>query len=173
MQHSLEVSGESLAKVHTSRACTGLPNQVEMECWGDMVSVSRVANVTLLGARTIGMKPFESNMAPEIEKAIRGSNSGLNPASVDNLIYVPMPMLTEECRKGLIKVVCGETEEGHVSIRNVCRDANNHIKKLLKNKRISEDETRRDEKAVQKLTDEHIAETDKLLAAKEKDLMAA
>ena len=166
MQRSLEVLKENLAKVRTGRAHTGLLDQVEVEYWGSMVPVSQVANVTLLDARTIGVKPFESNMASKVEKAIRDSNLGLNPASVGDLIRVPMPMLTEERRKDLIKVVRGEAEEGRVSIRNVRRDANDHIKKLLKDKEISEDEARRGEEAVQKLTDKYIAEADKLLAAK-------
>ena len=172
MQRSLEVLKENLAKVRTGRAHTGLLDQVEVEYWGSMVPVSQVANVTLLDARTIGVKPFESNMAAKVEKAIRDSNLGLNPASVGDLIRVPMPMLTEERRKDLIKVVRGEAEEGRVSIRNVRRDANDHIKKMLKDKEISEDEARRGEEAVQKVTDKYIAEADKLLAAKEEDLMA-
>ena len=143
MLRSLEVLKENLAKVRTGRAHTGLLDQVEVEYWGSMVPVSQVGSVTLLDARTIGVKPFESNMAGKIEKAIRDSNLGLNPASVGDLIRVPMPMLTEERRKDLIKVVRGEAEEGRVSIRNV-----------------------------QKLTDKNIAEVDKILAAKEEDLMA-
>ncbi len=172
MQRSVEVLKENLAKVRTGRAHTGLLDQVEVEYWGSMVPVSQVANVTLLDARTIGVKPFESNMAAKVEKAIRDSNLGLNPAAVGDLIRVPMPMLTEERRKDLIKVVRGEAEEGRVSIRNVRRDANDHIKKLLKDKEISEDEARRGEEAVQKLTDKYITEADKLLTAKEEDLMA-
>ena len=169
MQRSVEVLKENLAKVRTGRAHTGLLDQVEVEYWGSMVPVSQVANVTLLDAR---VKPFESNMAAKVEKAIRDSNLGLNPAAVGDLIRVPMPMLTEERRKDLIKVVRSEAEEGRVSIRNVRRDANDHIKKLLKDKEISEDEARRGEEAVQKLTDKYIAEADKTLAAKEEDLMA-
>ena len=181
MLRSLEVLKENLAKVRTGRAHTGLLDQVEVEYWGSMVPVSQVGSVTLpvsythltlLDARTIGVKPFESNMAGKIEKAIRDSNLGLNPASVGDLIRVPMPMLTEERRKDLIKVVRGEAEEGRVSIRNVRRDANDHIKRLLKDKEVSEDEARRGEEAVQKLTDKNIAEVDKILAAKEEDLMA-
>ena len=151
MLRSLEVLKENLAKVRTGRAHTGLLDQVEVEYWGSMVPVSQVGSVTLLDARTIGVKPFESNMAGKIEKAIRDSNLGLNPASVGDLIRVPMPMLTEERRKDLIKVVRGEAEEGRVSIRNVRRDANDHIKRLLKDKEVSEDEARRGEEAVQKL----------------------
>ena len=137
-----------------------------------MVPVGQAASLTLIDARTIGVKPFESNMASKIEKAIRDSNLGLNPSSVGDLIRVPMPMLTEERRKDLIKVVRGEAEDGRVSVRNVRRDANDHIKKLLKDKEISEDDARRGEEAVQKLTDKFIAEIDKMLASKEEDLMA-
>lgn len=172
MQKSLEVLKENLAKVRTGRAHTGLLDQVEVEYWGSMVPVSQVANVTLIDARTIGVKPFESNMAAKVEKAIRDSNLGLNPASVGDLIRVPMPMLTEERRKDLIKVVRGESEEGRVAIRNVRRDANNDFKRLLKDKEISEDDARRAEEAIQKLTDKFIAEVDKVLSAKEEDLLA-
>ena len=146
MQRSLEVLKENLAKVRTGRAHTGLLDQVEVEYYGSMVPVSQVANVTLLDARTISVKPYEGNMAAAV--------------------------LTEERRKDLIKVVRAEAEEGRVSIRNVRRDANDHIKKLLKDKEVSEDEARRGEEAVQKLTDKYTAEADKILAAKEEDLMA-
>ncbi|ULJ63684.1 ribosome recycling factor [Wielerella bovis] len=172
MKRSIEVLSDNLAKVRTGRAHTGLLDQVSVEYWGSEVPVSQVASVTLLDARTIGVKPFESNMASKIEKAIRDSNLGLNPASVGDLIRVPMPMLTEERRKDLIKVVRSEAEDGRVSIRNVRRDANDHIKKLLKDKEVSEDEARRGEEAVQKLTDKYIADVDKMLASKEEDLMA-
>ena len=172
MQRSLEVLQENLAKVRTGRAHTGLLDQVEVEYYGSPVPVSQVANVTLLDARTIGVKVYESNMAAAVEKAIRDSNLGLNPAAMGDVIRVPMPMLTEERRKDLIKVVRGEVEEGRVAIRNIRRDANDHIKKLLKDKEISEDDARRSEEAVQKLTDKCIAEADKMLAAKEEDLMA-
>ncbi|OAM27886.1 MULTISPECIES: ribosome recycling factor [Eikenella] len=171
MQRSLEVLRENLAKVRTGRAHTGLLDQVEVEYYGSMVPVSQVANVTLLDARTISVKPYESNMAAAVEKAIRDSNLGLNPASMGDLIRVPMPMLTEERRKDLIKVVRGEAEDGRVSIRNVRRDANDHIKKLLKDKEVPEDDARRGEEQIQKLTDKYIAEVDKLLAHKEEDLM--
>ncbi|MFC2352644.1 ribosome recycling factor [Eikenella sp. NML96-A-049] len=171
MQRSVEVLRENLAKVRTGRAHTGLLDQVEVEYYGSMVPVSQVANVTLLDARTISVKPYESNMAAAVEKAIRDSNLGLNPASMGDLIRVPMPMLTEERRKDLIKVVRGEAEDGRVSIRNVRRDANDHIKKLLKDKEVSEDDARRGEEQIQKLTDKYIAEVDKLLEHKEEDLM--
>lgn len=171
MQRSVEVLRENLAKVRTGRAHTGLLDQVEVEYYGSMVPVSQVANVTLLDARTINVKPYEGNMAAAVEKAIRDSNLGLNPASMGDLIRVPMPMLTEERRKDLIKVVRGEAEDGRVSIRNVRRDANDHIKKLLKDKEVSEDDARRGEEQIQKLTDKYIAEVDKLLEHKEEDLM--
>ena len=171
MQRSVEVLRENLAKVRTGRAHTGLLDQVEVEYYGSMVPVSQVANVTLLDARTISVKPYESNMAAAVEKAIRDSNLGLNPASMGDLIRVPMPMLTEERRKDLIKIVRGEAEDGRVSIRNVRRDANDHIKKLLKDKEVSEDDARRGEDQIQKLTDKYIAEVDKLLEHKEEDLM--
>lgn len=172
MQRSLEVLKENLAKVRTGRAHAGLLDQVEVEYYGSMVPVSQVANVTLIDARTIGVKPYESNLSAKLEKAIRDSNLGLNPASVGDLIRVPMPMLTEERRKDLIKVVRSEAEEGRVSIRNVRRDANDHVKKLLKDKEVPEDDARRAEETIQKLTDKFIAEVDKVLAAKEEDLMA-
>ena len=171
MQRSVEVLRENLAKVRTGRAHTGLLDQVEVEYYGSMVPVSQVANVTLLDAHTISVKPYEGNMAAAVEKAIRDSNLGLNPASMGDLIRVPMPMLTEERRKDLIKVVRGEAEDGRVSIRNVRRDANDHIKKLLKDKEVSEDDARRGEEQIQKLTDKYIAEVDKLLEHKEEDLM--
>ena len=171
MLRSLEVLKENLAKVRTGRAHTGLLDQVEVEYWGSMVPVSQVGSVTLLDARTIGVKPFESNMAGKIEKAIRDSNLGLNPASVGDLIRVPMPMLTEERRKDLIKVVRSEAEEGRVSIRNVRRDANQSIKQLVTDKQASEDDERRAEAEIQKLTDKYVEQVDKVLADKEKELM--
>ena len=172
MQRSLEVLKENLAKVRTGRAHAGLLDQVDVDYYGSLVPVSQVASVNLIDARTIGVKPYESNMIGPIEKAIRDSNLGLNPANMGDLIRVPMPMLTEERRKDLIKVVRSEVEEGRVAIRNVRRDANNDFKNLLKDKEISEDESRRGEEVIQKLTDKYIADADKALAAKEEDLMA-
>lgn len=172
MQKSIEVLRDNLSKVRTGRAHTGLLDQVEVEYYGSLVSISQVANVTLIDARTIGVKPYESKMAAVVEKAIRNSNLGLNPAAMGDLIRVPMPMLTEERRKDLIKVVRADAEDGRVAVRNVRRDANNDIKRLLKDKDISEDDARRAEEAVQKLTDKYIAEIDKILSAKETDLMA-
>ena len=172
MQRSLEVLKENLAKVRTGRAHAGLLDQVDVDYYGSLVPVSQVASVNLIDARTIGVKPYESNMIGPIEKAIRDSNLGLNPANMGDLIRVPMPMLTEQRRKDLIKVVRSEVEEGRVAIRNVRRDANNDFRNLLKDKEISEDESRRGEEAIQKLTDKYIADADKALAAKEEDLMA-
>ena len=172
MQKSLEVLKNNLSKVRTGRAHTGLLDQVNVDYYGSPVSVSQVANITLLDARTIGVKPFESKMAAPIEKAIRDSDLGLNPSSMGDLIRVPMPMLTEERRKDLIKIVRAEAEEGRVALRNVRRDANNEFKTLLKDKEISEDDARRGEDLIQKLTDKYVAEVDKTLTAKEADLMA-
>lgn len=172
MQRSLEVLKENLSKVRTGRAHTGLLDQVDVEYYGSLVPVSQVANITLIDARTIGVKAFEGKMTAAVEKAIRDSNLGLNPATMGDLIRVPMPMLTEERRKDLIKVVRSEAEEGRVAIRNVRRDANSDFKRLLKDKEISEDDARRGEEQIQKLTDKYIAEVDKLLATKEDDLMS-
>ena len=171
MKKSVEALKTNLAKVRTGRAHTGLLDQVKVDYYGSDVPVSQIANVTLLDARTISVKPYESNMAAAIEKAIRDSDLGLNPSAMGDLIRVPMPMLTEERRKDLIKVVRHETEEARVAVRNIRRDANTELKNLLKDKEISEDDNRRGEESIQKLTDKYIAEMDKILEAKEKDLM--
>ena len=171
MKKSVEALKTNLAKVRTGRAHTGLLDQVKVDYYGSDVPVSQIANVTLLDARTISVKPYESNMAGAIEKAIRDSDLGLNPSAMGDLIRVPMPMLTEERRKDLIKVVRHETEEARVAVRNIRRDANTELKNLLKDKEISEDDNRRGEESIQKLTDKYIAEMDKILEAKEKDLM--
>lgn len=171
MQKSVEALKTNLAKVRTGRAHTGLLDQVSIDYYGSEVPVSQIANITLLDARTISVKPYESKMAGAVEKAIRDANLGLNPAAMGDIIRVPMPMLTEERRKDLIKVVRNETEEGRIAVRNVRRDANNELKNLLKEKEISEDDNRRAEEAVQKLTDKYIAQMDQILADKEKDLM--
>ena len=170
MKKSVEALKTNLAKVRTGRAHTGLLDQVKVDYYGSDVPVSQIANVTLLDARTISVKPYESNMAGAIEKAIRDSDLGLNPSAMGDLIRVPMPMLTEERRKDLIKVVRHETEEARVAVRNIRRDANNELKNLLKDKEISEDDNRRGE-GIQNLTNQYIAEMDKILEAKEKDLM--
>jgi ribosome recycling factor len=172
MQKSLESLKNDLAKVRTGRAHTGLLDHVMVEYYGSMVAVNQVANVNLGDARTINVQPYEKNMIGKVEKAIRDCDLGLNPATNGDLIRVPMPMLTEERRRDLTKIVRGEAEGAKVAIRNVRRDANDALKKLLKDKEISEDDERRAQDDVQKMTDKAVIEVDKLLAAKEIDLMA-
>ncbi|MGM8061382.1 ribosome recycling factor [Vogesella indigofera] len=172
MQKTLETFKADLAKVRTGRAHTGLLDHVMVEYYGSDVPVNQVANVTLIDARTIGVQPWEKNLAGKIEKAIRDCDLGLNPASMGDLIRVPMPMLTEERRKDLIKVVRSEAEGARVSVRNVRRDSNNDFKNLLKDKAITEDEERRGQDEIQKLTDKYTAEIDKALATKEAELLA-
>ena len=172
MQKSLEALKHDLAKVRTGRAHTGLLDHVQVEYYGSMVPLSQVANVTLVDARTIGVQVWEKPMASKVEKAIRDCDLGLNPASQGEVIRVPMPALTEERRKELIKVVKHEGENAKVAIRNLRRDANTHLKDALKKKEISEDDERRAQDDVQRLTNGCIAEVDKMLVEKEKDLMA-
>ncbi|HJU49443.1 MAG TPA: ribosome recycling factor [Pseudogulbenkiania sp.] len=172
MQKSLEAFKNDLSKVRTGRAHTGILDHVMVDYYGSDVPVNQVANVTLIDARTIGVQPWEKNMLGKIEKAIRDSDLGLNPASMGEIIRVPMPMLTEERRKDLIKLVRGEAEGARVAVRNIRRDANNEFKNLLKDKSITEDDERRGQDEIQKLTDKFIAEVDKALATKETDLMA-
>ncbi|WP_024303103.1 ribosome recycling factor [Pseudogulbenkiania sp. MAI-1] len=172
MQKSLEAFKNDLTKVRTGRAHTGILDHVMVDYYGSDVPVNQVANVTLLDARTIGVQPWEKNMLSKVEKAIRDSDLGLNPASMGDIIRVPMPMLTEERRKDLIKLVRSEAEGARVAVRNIRRDANNEFKNLLKDKSITEDDERRGQDDIQKLTDKYIAEIDKALAAKETDLMA-
>ncbi len=170
-QKSVEALKNNLSKVRTGRAHTGILDQVNVDYYGSPTSVSQVANVNLIDSRTIGVKAYESHMTGPIEKAIRDSNLGLNPSNMGDLIRVPMPMLTEERRKDLIKIVRAEAEEGRVAIRNIRRDANNDFKRLLKDKDISEDDARRGEDRIQKVTDKFIADIDAALSAKEADLM--
>ncbi|POZ61829.1 MULTISPECIES: ribosome recycling factor [Chromobacterium] len=172
MQKSLEAFKNDLGKVRTGRAHTGILDHVMVDYYGSDVPVNQVANVTLIDARTIGVQPWEKPMLAKIEKAIRDSDLGLNPASMGEIIRVPMPMLTEERRKDLIKVVRGEAEGARVAMRNIRRDSNTEFKNLLKDKAITEDEERRGQDEIQKLTDKYTAEVDKMLAAKEADLMA-
>ena len=172
MQKSLEALKNDLAKVRTGRAHTGLLDHVMVEYYGSMVAVNQVANVNLGDARTLHVQPYEKNMTGKIEKAIRDSDLGLNPATNGDLIRVPMPILTEERRKDLTKVVRSEGENAKVSIRNVRRDANEALKKLTKDKEISEDDERRAQDEIQKFTDKAVAEVDKMLQAKEAELMA-
>lgn len=171
MQKSIEVLKADLAKVRTGRAHTGLLDHVMVDYYGSMVPVNQVANVTLVDARTIGVQPWEKGMAQKVEKAIRDSDLGLNPAAQGEMIRVPMPALTEERRKELIKVVRNEGEAAKVAIRNLRRDANQTLKDGVKAKDLSEDDERRGQDAVQKLTDKYVAEVDKLLAEKEHELM--
>lgn len=172
MQKSLETLKADLGKVRTGRAHTGILDHVTVDYYGTPTPVSQVANVNLLDARTIGVSPWEKNLIGAVEKAIRDADLGLNPATVGDVIRVPMPPLTEERRKELIKVVKGEAENARVAVRNVRRDANSALKDLLKDKAISEDEERRAQEDIQKLTDRYVAEIDKALQAKEADLMA-
>lgn len=172
MGKSLEALKHDLAKVRTGRAHTGLLDHVQVEYYGSMVPITQVANITLVDARTIGVQVWEKPMAGKVEKAIRDSDLGLNPAAQGELIRVPMPALTEERRKDLFKVVKHEGENAKIAIRNLRRDANTHLKDALKKKEISEDDERRAQDEIQRLTDRYVAEVDKMLAEKEKDLMA-
>jgi ribosome recycling factor len=172
MHKSIEALKADLGKVRTGRAHTGLLDHITVDYYGTPTPVNQVANLTLLDARTIGVAPWDKKMANAIEKAIRDSDLGLNPATVGELVRVPMPALTEERRRDLIKVVKHEAENARVAVRNIRRDANAHLKDLLKERKISEDDERRAEEEIQKLTDRYVAEVDKLLHAKEADLMA-
>ena len=172
MAKSIETLKADLAKVRTGRAHTGLLDHIHVDYYGSQVPLSQVANVTLVDPRTIGVQPWEKKMIQVIEKAIRDSDLGLNPATSGDLIRVPMPALTEERRRDLIKVVHKEAEAAKVAVRNVRRDANEHLKKLLKDKECSEDDERRAHEDLQKLTDRSIADVDRLLQLKEADLMA-
>ena len=172
MQQSIEAFKSSLTKVRTGRANPGLLDTVQVEYYGSMLPISQVANVSLLDARTISVSPWEKGMGAKIEKAIRDSDLGLNPSSQGDLIRVPMPAMTEERRKELVKVVKGEGEHAKIAIRNLRRDANEHVKKLVKDKLASEDDERRSTDDIQKLTDRMITEVDRLVSSKEQDIMA-
>jgi ribosome recycling factor len=171
MHKSIETLKADLAKVRTGRAHTGILDHIQVEYYGSPTQISQVANVTLLDARTIGVQPWEKKMAAVIEKAIRESDLGLNPSTQGDLIRVPTPPLTEERRKEIVKMVKGEGEDSKVAIRNIRRDANEALKKLLKDKVCSEDDERRAQDEVQKLTDRFVSEVDKLIAEKEKELL--
>ena len=171
MQKCIEALKNDLGKVRTGRAHTGLLDHVMVDYYGNPTPVNQVANVTLIDARTIGVQPWEKPMIAKVEKAIRDSDLGLNPSAVGDIVRVPMPALTEERRKDLIKVVRTEGEGAKVAIRNLRRDANTQLKDALKNKEVAEDEERRAQDDVQKLTDKYIAEVDKLLAQKEQELL--
>ncbi len=172
MQKSLDALKVDLGKVRTGRAHTGILDHVMVDYYGSQMPIPKVANVTLIDARTIGITPWEKKMVGPIEKAIRESDLGLNPAAHGDVIRVPMPALTEERRRELTKVVKHEGENAKVAVRNLRRDANNALKELLKGKTVSEDQERRAQEEIQKLTDRFIAEIDKALVAKETELMA-
>jgi len=172
MKKSLESLQADLGKIRTGRAHTGILDHVQVDYYGSMMPINQVANITLLDARTIGVQPWEKPLVAKVEKAIRDSDLGLNPASQGDVIRVPMPALTEERRKDLIKVMKHEGENAKIALRNLRRDANTHLKEALKKKEVSEDDERRAQDEVQKLTDRYVLEVDKLLADKEKDLMA-
>ena len=172
MRKTVEALKTDLAKVRTGRAHTGLLDHIMVDYYGTSTPIPQVGNVTLLDARTITVSPWDKKMAPAIEKAIRDSDLGLNPAAMGETVRVPMPALTEERRKDLIKVVRHEGENARVAVRNVRRDGIHHLKELLKQKKVAEDEERRAQDDIQKLTDRSIADIDKLLQQKETDLMA-
>jgi ribosome recycling factor len=172
MKKTLETLKNDLGKIRTGRAHTGLLDHVMVDYYGTLTAINGVANLTLLDARTIGVTPWDKKLASAIEKAIRDSGLGLNPATMGETVRVPMPALTEERRRDLVKVVHREGEGARVAVRNIRRDANNHLKDLLKQKKVAEDDERRAQDDIQKLTDRHIADIDKLLAAKEAELIA-
>ncbi len=171
MQKSIETLKADLIKIRTGRAHTGLLDHVMVDYYGSPTQISQVANLTLLDARTIGVQAWEKKMINVIEKAIRESDLGLNPSTVGDVIRVPTPALTEERRKELVKLTKSEGEGAKIAIRNIRRDANESLKKMLKDKECSEDDERRAQDDVQKLTDKFVAEIDKILADKEKDIM--
>lgn len=172
MHKSLEALKADLGKVRTGRAHTGLLDHVTVDYYGSQMPIPKVANVSMLDARTLGVSPWEKKMLGAIEKAIRESDLGLNPASQGDMVRVPMPLLTEERRRDLVKVIKHEGENAKVTVRNLRRDANQALKELLKKKSVSEDEERRAQDDIQKLTDKHIADIDKMIAAKEAELIA-
>ena len=172
MELSIAVFKNNLGKVRTGRANPALLDNVHVDYYGSMVPLSQVANLSLIDSRTVGIQPWEKNMGAKIEKAIRESDLGLNPSSMGDLIRVPMPVMTEERRRELTKVVRSEGEGAKVTVRSLRRDANEAVKKLEKEKLVSEDEQKRSEADIQKLTDRYIVEVDRLVAAKEQDIMA-
>ncbi len=171
MQKSIEAFKANLAKIRTGRANPGILEHIMVDYYGNPTPISQVANLGLADARTINVTPWEKNMVAVVEKAIRDSDLGLNPATQGVVIRVPMPTLTEERRKELTKVVKSEGEETKIAIRNLRRDANEHLKRLIKDKEISEDEERRAQDEIQKLTDRYVADVDKLVVEKDKEIM--
>lgn len=172
MDQSIAAFKNNLSKIRTGRANPALLDSVQVDYYGSMVPITQVANVSLLDARTISVQPWEKGMGAKIEKAIRDSELGLNPSSMGELIRVPMPIMTEERRKELTKLVRSEGENAKIAVRNLRRDANESVKKLVKDKLVSEDDQKRSEADIQKVTDRHIVAIDQLVASKEQDIMA-
>ena len=172
MGQSIEALKNNLSRIRTGRASPQLLDTIHVDYYGSMVPLSQVANLSLIDSRTIGVQPWEKNMATKIEKAIRESDLGLNPASLGDLLRVPMPPMSEERRKEMTKLARNEGEASKVAVRNLRRDANESVKKLVKEKEASEDDQKRTEADIQKLTDKFIAEIDALVSAKEQDIMA-
>ncbi|OIN91456.1 MAG: ribosome recycling factor [Comamonadaceae bacterium CG1_02_60_18] len=172
MDQSIVAFQHNLTKIRTGRANPAILDTVHVDYYGSMLPISQVANVSLLDARTVSVQPWEKGMGAKIEKAIRDSDLGLNPSSMGDLIRVPMPAMSEERRKELTKVVRAEGESAKIAVRSLRRDANEAVKKLVKDKQASEDEQKRCETDIQKVTDKHIATIDQMVAAKEQDIMA-
>jgi len=172
MDQSIAAFKNNLTKIRTGRANPGLLDTVHVDYYGSSVPISQVANVSLLDARTISVQPWEKGMGAKIEKAIRESDLGLNPASMGDLIRVPMPPMSEERRKEMTKLVRHEGEQAKIAVRNLRRDANDAVKKLVKDKTASEDDQKRSEADIQKVTDRHIAEIDRMVEGKEQEIMA-
>ena len=171
MDQTIAAFRNTLGKIRTGRASPGILDSVQVDYYGSMVPIGQVANVSLLDARTLSVQPWEKGMGAKIEKAIRDSDLGLNPASMGDLIRVPMPPMSEERRKEMTKLVRHEGENAKIAIRNLRRDANEHVKKLVKDKVATEDDLKRAEADVQKVTDKHIAEIEQMVANKEKEIM--
>lgn len=171
MQKSIETLKSDLAKVRTGRAHVGILDHIQVDYYGNPTQLTQVANVTLIDARTIGVQPWEKKMVAVVEKAIRESDLGLNPATHGDMIRVPTPALTEERRKEMVKLVKNEAEDAKIAVRNIRRDANESLKKLVKDKTCSEDDERRAQEEVQKLTDKFVVEIDKLVSDKEKEVL--
>jgi ribosome recycling factor len=172
MDQSIAAFKNNMTKIRTGRANPALLDTVHVDYYGSMLPLSQVANLSLIDARTISVQPWEKNMGAKIEKAIRESDLGLNPASMGDLIRVPMPPMSEERRKEMTKLVRHEGEAAKIAVRNLRRDANEHVKKLVKDKLASEDDQKRSEAEIQKMTDKHIAEIDQLVHNKEQEIMA-
>lgn len=171
MNKSIETLKADLGKVRTGRAHTGILDHITVEYYGAPTALTQIANVTLIDARTIGVQPWEKKMLSTVEKAIRDSDLGLNPSSQGDMIRVPTPPLTEERRKEMVKLVKSEAEDAKIAIRNIRRDANESLKKLVKDKAVSEDDERRASEEIQKLTDKFVIDVDKLVAEKEKEVL--